>query len=124
MLRDGPMFGVKKEKRGGSLFRARIEAKAKIGNMVASSKVGFVGPMPTPEEYADATVTAATEAMIEAGSDPAVHGFTLRHVPQALSTLASAANIDPSKITPFLAENGVGLTATGKKVESPAKLRI
>ena len=124
VLRDGPMFGVKKEKRGGSLFRARIEAKAKIGNMVASSKVGFVGPMPTPEEYADATVTAATEAMIEAGSDPAVHGFTLRHVPQALSTLASAANIDPSKITPFLAENGVGLTATGKKVESPAKLRI
>jgi hypothetical protein len=124
VLRDGPMFGVPKVKRGGSLFRARIEAKAKIGSMVATSKVGFVGPMPTPEEYADATVTAATEAMLEAGADPAVHGFTLRHVPQALSTLASAASIDPAKITPFLAENGVGLTATGKKVDSPAKLKV
>jgi len=125
VLRDGPMGQVATTKReGSSLFRARIEAKARISGMVAASKVGYIGPMPTAAEYADATVNAATEAMLEAGADPAVYGFTLRHVPQALSTLATAAGIDPAHINPFLAESGVGLTATGKKLDSPAKIRM
>ena len=127
------MYDVPKTKRATSLFRARIEAKARIGNMVAASKVGYRGPMPTPAEYAAATVKAATEAMleqkviidgVETVADPAVVGFTLRHVPQALSTLASAAGIDSSYINPFLADAGVGFTATGKRLEDPAKLKI
>jgi len=124
VLRDGPMYGVPKQKRGTSLFRARIEAKARIAGMVAASKVGFQGPVPSPAEYADATVQAASEAMLEAGADPAVHGFTLRHVPQALSTLSSAAGIDPCQINPFLASAGIGLTAGGKKLDASTKLNV
>ena len=62
--------------------------------------------------------------MIEAGADPEVHGFTLRHVPQALSTLATAAGLDPSAINPFLTSAGIGLTASGQQVESPARLSV
>ena len=124
VLRDGPMGQVASPRRGTSLFRARIEAKARIGAMVASSKVGFRGPMPIHAEYADATVQAATEAMKEAGADPEVTGFTLRHVPQALATLATAAAVDASYINPFLTESGVGLTVQGQPVADEAKLRI
>jgi len=125
VLRDGPMYGMPKQKRGTSLFRMRIEAKARIGNMVSASKVGYRGPTPTPAEFADATVAAATEAALDAGADPdGVITFTLRHVPQALATVANAAGIGPGYIDPFLFSAGVGLTSSGKKVDSPARLRL
>jgi hypothetical protein len=125
VLRDGPMYGMPKQKRGTSLFRMRIEAKARIGNMVSASKVGYRGPTPTPAEFADATVAAATEAALDAGADPdGPITFTLRHVPQALATVANAAGIGPGYIDPFLFSAGVGLTSSGKKVDSPARLRL
>jgi len=113
VLRDGPMYGVPKTKRATSLFRARIEAKARIAGMVAASKVAYRGPKPTPAEYADATLKAANAALREAGADPS-SGFTLQHVPPALMAVAQAAGIDTATVNEFLLKSGVGLTATGK----------
>ena len=87
-------------------------------------QVAYRGPMPSYEEYADATLAAATEAMLEAGADPEEVGFTLRHVPQALATLSTAASIDHKHINPYLLNAGVGLNSQGKKIDSPAKLNM
>lgn len=124
VLRDGPMGHVKATKRQGtSLFRARIEAKARIAGMVAASKVAYRGPVPTPTEYADATLAAANEALVATGAQLS-DGFTLAHVPAALSSLASAAGLDVSQVTPFLASKGVGLTGTGAKQKEMAHLHL
>ena len=76
------------------------------------TQVAYRGPVPTHAEYADATVKAAHAALAETGGD--VTSFTLQHVPAALLSLANAAGIDSSNVSPFLADIGVGLTATGK----------
>jgi len=122
VLRDGPMYGVPKMKRATSLFRARIEAKARIAGMVAASKVAYRGPKPTPAEYADATLKAATAALLEAGVDPSNDGFTLQHVPPALMAVAQAAGIDTATVTAFLKASGIGLTSTGKLQAGHASL--
>ena len=123
VLRDGPMGQVAKQPRGHSLFRARIEAKAKIGAMVEASKVGYRGPVPTADEYADATIIAAQEAIAEAGMDPAA-GFTVKQVPQALTSLATAAGIDPSNIDPYLANAGFGFTRSGRPIDQSGKVAL
>ena len=123
VLRDGPMYGVPKTKRATSLFRARIEAKARIAGMVAASKVAYRGPTPTPGEYADAVLKAASAALLEAGADPN-SGFTLQHVPPALMAVATSAGIDSSLVTEFLKQSGIGLTATGKLQSDLASLQL
>ena len=123
VLRDGPMYGVPKTKRATSLFRARIEAKARIAGMVAASKVAYRGPTPTPGEYADAVLKAASAALLEAGADPN-SGFTLQHVPPALMAVATSAGIDSSLVTEFLKKSGIGLTATGKLQSDLASLQL
>ena len=116
VLRDGPMGQVVKSK-GRSMFRARIEAKAKVGDMVTKSKVGYKGPVPTAEEYTDATVLRLHERL--AGRSEATPEeqaleplppvkMEMAHVPQALSELAASAGIDPARINPYLAANGIG----------------
>ena len=123
VLRDGPMYGVPKTKRATSLFRARIEAKARIAGMVAASKVAYRGPTPTRGEYADAVLKAASAALLEAGADPN-SGFTLQHVPPALMAVATSAGIDSSLVTEFLKQSGIGLTATGKLQSDLASLQL
>ena len=58
VLRDGPMAGMgRSAKRAGvSLFRARLEAKNRIGEMVAASRREYTGPKPTAIEYVDAVL--------------------------------------------------------------------
>ena len=105
-LRDGPMGMPKKAfsmPKGESLFRKRIAAKAAIGTMVASSKIGYEGPMPTAEEYADAKVAEFKELK---GKGPAKE-LKLQHVEASLDSLASAAGIEPSHVRPFLEEQGI-----------------
>jgi len=132
VLRDGPMGQVVKSK-GRSMFRARIEAKAKVGDMVAKSKVGYRGPLPTADEYSDATVLKL-EAKIRGTKDeddneppaddlpPA--SFELQHVPQALTELTAASGMDPAMMNPFLASRGIGLLSTGKPAKEMAALSL
>ena len=77
--------------------------------------------MPTHAEYADATLKAARAALTETGDGAT--SFTLQHVPAALLSLANAAGIDSSKVSPFLADIGIGLTATGKTAEQVCSSR-
>jgi len=132
VLRDGPMGQVVKSK-GRSMFRARIEAKAKVGDMVAKSKVGYRGPLPTTEEYADATLLKL-EGSIRGTKDeddneppPAVLppvAFELKHVPQALTALTAASGMDPARMNPYLASRGIGLLSTGKAAKQVAALTL
>ncbi|KAL1527196.1 hypothetical protein AB1Y20_015875 [Prymnesium parvum] len=132
VLRDGPMGQVVKAK-GRSLFRARIDAKAKVGDMLARSKVGYRGPQPTAEEYADATLLKL-EAQLRGTTDeednapppddaPAVQ-FELRHVPQALTEISSTAEADPQLVDPFLMSRGIGLSSSGKPTAQAASLHF
>ena len=89
--------------KGESLFRKRIAAKAAIGTMVASSKIGYEGPMPTAEEYADAKVAEFKERK---GKGPAKE-LKLQHVEASLDSLAAAAGIEPSHVRPFLEQQGI-----------------
>ena len=136
VLRDGPMAGMgRSAKRAGvSLFRARLEAKNRIGEMVAASRREYTGPKPTAIEYVDAVLeqqleavqaeAAATGAAAAAASAAAaqrngfksVDGATARpaedvatnlksiHVPFVLRTLASSIGADPGRVTAFLRE--------------------
>lgn len=102
VLRDGPMGGLEKKSsgKGVSLFRKRLEAKARIGDMVAASKVGYEGPMPSADEYADAKVAEFKELK---GSK----GLKLGDVPASLDSLATAAGLEPARVAPFLEQTGV-----------------
>ena len=85
------------------------------------TQVAYRGPLPTHAEYADATLKAARAALTETGDGAT--SFTLQHVPAALLSLANAAGIDSSKVSPFLADIGIGLTATGKTAEQVCSSR-
>ena len=132
VLRDGPMGQVVKSK-GRSMFRARIEAKAKVGDMVAKSKVGYRGPLPTPYEYTDATILKL-ENQIRGTTDEADNEppkpvekpapFELKHVPQALTEITAASGMDPALMNPFLASHGIGLLSTGKPAPQAASLSL
>jgi len=132
VLRDGPMGQVVKSK-GRSLFRARIEAKAKVGDMVAKSKVGYNGPVPTEEEYTDATLLSLHERLAgrteETPEEEALQPLPpvkleVAHVPQALTDLAKSAGIPRSRIDPYLATNGIGLLASGDTAKGTTKLTL
>ena len=105
-LRDGPMGMPKLQKtdpnaeKGESLFRKRIAAKARIGGMVAASKVGYEGPMPSAEEYADAKVAEFKELRGK-------KGLKLKDVPESLDSLAAAAGLEASHVAPFLERQGI-----------------
>ena len=66
VLRDGPMGELQTTTtKGVSLFRKRLEAKACIGDMVASSKIGYEGPMPNAAEYVEAKLEELEELRIQ-----------------------------------------------------------
>ena len=117
-LRDGPM-GMPKQAfsmpKGESLFRKRIAAKAAIGNMVATSKIGYEGPMPSAEEYADAKVAEFKERK---GRGPAKE-LKLQHVEESLDSLAAAAGLEPSHVRPFLEQQGIT-----QELEGPPGIQV
>ena len=117
-LRDGPM-GMPKQAfsmpKGESLFRKRIAAKAAIGNMVATSKIGYEGPMPSAEEYADAKVAEFKERK---GRGPAKE-LKLQHVEESLDSLAAAAGLEPSHVRPFLEQQGIQ-----QELEGPPGIQV
>lgn len=117
-LRDGPEGMPKKAfsmPKGESLFRKRIAAKAAIGTMVANSKIGYEGPMPSAEEYADAKVAEFKERK---GKGPTKE-LKLQHVEESLDSLAAAAGLEPSRVRPFLEQHGIQ-----QELEGPPGIQV
>ena len=81
------------------MFRARLEAKAKIGGMVANSHVCFCGPVPTQSEYADAAIASLEERY---GDDVT---FKVHHVREALAEVAKATRRGTDQIQSFSQQN-------------------
>jgi len=99
---------------------------------VAKSKVGYRGPLPTNDEYTDATIIALEEKLRGGKHDdndlpdptlPPVP-FELKHVPQALTELTKASGMDPARLNPFLSSKGIGLLSTGRPTEKTANLEF
>eukprot|EP00964_Phaeocystis_antarctica_P138001 scaffold102634_cov57-Phaeocystis_antarctica.AAC.2 len=110
--------------KGESLFRKRIAAKAAIGGMVANSKIGqFLPPLTLtliPTLALTLTLTLAlTLALTRTrlrGADAERRGvcrrqggreLKLQHVEETLDSLAAAAGLEPSRVRPFLEEQGI-----------------
>jgi len=98
VLRDGPLGQLQTQKKGTrSMFRARLDAKAKLGDMVAASHVKYRGPVPTVEEYADAAVAG----LVESVGKP--EGLQVKHAAAALGEVARTTGAPARRVGPYLA---------------------
>ena len=97
--------------------------------MVANSHVAFLGPVPTPEEYADAAVKGVLESLAEQ-DDPTLR---LKHVQVALQDVAACTKVGPGAIHPFLSSRrsvdgtvniNVEVRETGAASPPTAKIKI
>ena len=68
--------------------------------MVAESFMGYEGPMPNAEEYADAKVAEFKELRGK-------RGLKLKDVPESLDSLAAAAGLEPAHVVSFLERQGI-----------------
>lgn len=101
VLRDGPMGELQTTTtKGVSLFRKRLEAKACIGDMVASSKIGYEGPTPNAVEYVEAKLDEFEELR---GGRPTI----LSDVPTMLQSLAGVAGVPKERVDYFLDMSGL-----------------
>lgn len=113
VLRDGPMGELQTTTtKGVSLFRKRLEAKACIGDMVASSKIGYEGPMPNAAEYVEAKLEELEELR---GCRPTV----LSDVPRMLQSLAGVAGVPKERVDAFLDDSGLQ-----RELAAPQKMDV